>query len=97
MISGQTLRVCREEKPVPTFPDHALALGPPAIVIPRGKLLVPPASAHGYHQLNRVLIALRLRANIAELGLLKLPLNIEQPDNARAAVAIADTLQTHSL
>ncbi|MGO8912932.1 MAG: hypothetical protein ACLQDM_26910, partial [Bradyrhizobium sp.] len=24
MISAQTLRVCREEKPVPTFPDHAL-------------------------------------------------------------------------
>ncbi len=26
MISAQTLRVCREGKPVPTFPDHALAL-----------------------------------------------------------------------
>src|SRR5712675_1224455 len=25
MISAQTLRVCREGKPVPTFPDHALA------------------------------------------------------------------------
>jgi hypothetical protein len=25
MISGQTLRVCPEGKPVPTFPDHALA------------------------------------------------------------------------
>jgi hypothetical protein len=25
MISGQTLRVCPEEKPVSTFPDHALA------------------------------------------------------------------------
>jgi hypothetical protein len=25
MISAQTLRVCREAKPVPTFPDHALA------------------------------------------------------------------------
>jgi hypothetical protein len=24
MISAQTLRVCREEKPVPTFPDHTL-------------------------------------------------------------------------
>jgi len=23
MISGQTSRVCPEEKPVPTFPDHA--------------------------------------------------------------------------
>jgi hypothetical protein len=23
MISAQTLRVCREGKPVPTFPDHA--------------------------------------------------------------------------
>src|SRR6266581_3276467 len=26
MISGQTLRVCPEGKPVSTFPDHALAL-----------------------------------------------------------------------
>src|SRR5258705_4252172 len=26
MISAQTLCVCREGKPVPTFPDHALAL-----------------------------------------------------------------------
>src|SRR4051812_14721265 len=25
MISAQTLRVCREGKPVSTFPDHALA------------------------------------------------------------------------
>jgi hypothetical protein len=25
MISAQTLRVCREGKPIPTFPDHALA------------------------------------------------------------------------
>jgi hypothetical protein len=24
MISGQTLRVCPEGKPLPTFPDHAL-------------------------------------------------------------------------
>src|SRR6185312_9076937 len=26
MISAQTLRVCREGKPLHTFPDHALAL-----------------------------------------------------------------------
>src|SRR5882724_12163033 len=26
MISAQTLRVCREGKPVPTFPDHALGV-----------------------------------------------------------------------
>ena len=26
MISGQTLRVCPEGKPVPTFPDHALRI-----------------------------------------------------------------------
>src|SRR5258705_406557 len=26
MISAQTLHVCREGKPVPTFPDHALAI-----------------------------------------------------------------------
>src|SRR5882724_5979053 len=44
MISGQTLRVCPEGKPVPTFPDHTLAhalskcdmrLPPPAISWPR--------------------------------------------------------------
>src|ERR1700692_3658858 len=29
MISPQTLRVCREGKPVPTFPDHALARSRP--------------------------------------------------------------------
>src|SRR5260370_32399959 len=29
MISAQTLRVCREGKPVPTFPDHALVRDPP--------------------------------------------------------------------
>src|ERR1700759_3030393 len=28
MISAQTLRVCRKEKPLHTFPDHALALHP---------------------------------------------------------------------
>src|SRR5271170_7113076 len=28
MISGQTLRVCPEGKPVPTFPDHALEIHP---------------------------------------------------------------------
>ena len=27
MISAQTLGACREGKPVPTFPDHALARG----------------------------------------------------------------------
>src|SRR5580704_16346389 len=27
MVSAQTLRVCREGKPVSTFPDHALAAG----------------------------------------------------------------------
>ncbi|WP_207234629.1 hypothetical protein, partial [Bradyrhizobium sp. Leo170] len=27
MISAQTLRVCREGKPVSTFPDHALEGG----------------------------------------------------------------------
>jgi hypothetical protein len=26
MISAQTLRVCREGKPVSTFPDHALVV-----------------------------------------------------------------------
>src|ERR1700693_4492387 len=40
------------------------------------ELLVPPTSAHGHQELDRVLVALRLRANIAELRLLKLPLGI---------------------
>src|SRR5712671_4499489 len=31
MISGQTLRVCREGKPVSTFPDHALAAAADAL------------------------------------------------------------------
>src|SRR5258708_31348811 len=35
MISAQTLRVCREGKPVPTFPDHALP-----------RLLVHPSLEH---------------------------------------------------
>jgi ribonucleotide monophosphatase NagD (HAD superfamily) len=30
MISAQTLRVCREGKPVPTFTDHAVSLLRPA-------------------------------------------------------------------
>src|SRR5437764_848669 len=29
MISAQTLRVCREGKPAPTFPDHALTRAEP--------------------------------------------------------------------
>src|SRR6266481_1847683 len=32
MISAQTLRVCREGKPAPTFPDHALG----AMPVPNG-------------------------------------------------------------
>ena len=31
MTSAQSLRVCREGKPVPTFPDHALALRRPIL------------------------------------------------------------------
>src|ERR1700704_1888564 len=33
MISAQTLRVCREGKPVPNFPDHALKPGRDLIVV----------------------------------------------------------------
>ena len=61
------------------------------------KLLVPPPSPHGHQELNRVLIALRLCANIAELRLLILPLRIEETDNARTAAAIIDALQTYRL
>ena len=61
------------------------------------ELLVPPTSAHGHQELDRVLVALRLRANIAELRLLKLPLGIEQTDDARTAAAIVDALQTYGL
>jgi hypothetical protein len=46
MISAQTLRVCREGKPVPTFPDHALearhALG--------GEITEQQAGAEQQHQ-----------------------------------------------
>src|SRR5260370_27191994 len=33
MISGQTLRVCPEGKPVPPFPDHALILNAVAMQV----------------------------------------------------------------
>ena len=61
------------------------------------KLLVPPPSSHGHQELNRVLVALRLGAHIAELRLLILPLRIEQTDDARTAAAIIDLLQTYGL
>src|SRR6266568_2107454 len=43
MISGQTLRVCPEGKPVPTFPDHALkAARLVELGLKRGKGPPPP-------------------------------------------------------
>jgi hypothetical protein len=48
MISAQTLRVCREGKPVPTFPDHALAEAMKARGVPHpvfGILLSPMVGA----------------------------------------------------
>ena len=45
----------------------------------------------------RVLIALRLCANITELRLLILPLRIEQTDDARTAATIVDLLQAYGL
>src|SRR6202048_655942 len=47
MISAQTLRVCREGKPVPTFPDHALPT-----------LLAKLASLHKYGAVFRTLTSL---------------------------------------
>ena len=73
------------------------ARSPNATLVPEGDLLIPPSPTHGHQKLNRVLVALRLRANVAELSLLKLPLGIEQTDDARTAIAIADALQTYSL
>jgi hypothetical protein len=58
------------------------------------ELLVPPPSSHGHQELDRVLVALCLRA---ELRLLILPLRIEQTDGARTAAAIVDALQTYGL
>ena len=63
----------------------------------RCEFLVPPASPHGHQELNRVLVALRLCANIAKLRLLILPLRIEETDDARTAAAIVDLLQMHGL
>jgi len=40
MISAQTLRVCREGKPVPTFPDHALVFFDPYHLRPAADHLV---------------------------------------------------------
>jgi hypothetical protein len=48
MISAQTLRVCREGKPVSTFPDHALgAAMAPAVVMPAPAIpaVMMPAAA----------------------------------------------------
>jgi len=59
--------------------------------------LVPPPSSHGNKELDRVLVALCLRANIAELRLLILPLRIEQADDARTPAAITNALQTYGL
>src|ERR1700690_2526927 len=61
------------------------------------EVLVPPPSSHGHQELDCVLIALCLCANIAELRLLILPLRIEKADDARAAGAIVDALQTYGL
>src|ERR1700719_530748 len=61
------------------------------------ELLVPPTPTHGHQKLDRVLVALCLRANITELRWLILPLRIEQADDTRTAAAIADSLQTYGL
>src|SRR3984885_1833298 len=83
-------------RPAPVVACESSA-GRIATAIRRRELLVPPPSSHGHQELDRVLIALCLCANIAELRLLILPLRIEQTDNARTAAAIIDALQTYRL
>src|SRR3984957_10971389 len=83
-------------RPAPVVACESSA-GRVATAIRRCELLVPPPSSHGHQELDRVLIALCLCANIAELRLLILPLRIEQTDNARTAAAIVDLLQAHGL
>src|SRR6202161_3219627 len=61
------------------------------------ELLVPPPSSHSHQELDRVLIALCLCANIAKLRLLILPLRVEETDDTRTAAAIVDLLQTYGL
>src|SRR5215475_13861308 len=46
MISAQTLRVCREGKPLHTFPDHALAGGCDELMNREHSRLVGPALLH---------------------------------------------------
>jgi hypothetical protein len=55
MISGQTLRICREGKPVSTFPDHAL--GRDLLRKSRAPLTVftralPPRAQQGWWQMR---------------------------------------------
>src|ERR1700722_13316622 len=83
-------------RPAPVVACESSA-GRVATAIRRCELLVPPPSSHGHQELDRVLIALCLCANIAALRLLILPLRIEQTDNARTAAAIVDALQTYRL
>src|ERR1700720_2902077 len=76
---------------LPIMPD-------PIVTAVRGcELSVPPTPTHGHQKLDRVLVALCLRANITELRLLILPLRIEQADDTRTAAAVADALQTYGL
>src|SRR5690348_15796952 len=61
MISAQTLRVCREGKPVSTFPDHALGSGR---LFLRGK-----AAVEGFALFRHLFQKLRRREARAVLGL----------------------------
>ena len=69
MISAQTLRVCREGKPVPTFPDHVL-------VNRRGQLLGDTALAFCRH-VNAVGLA-----QPASKGCLDQTVRLDGPDAA---------------
>nr|WP_229744061.1 hypothetical protein [Aliidongia dinghuensis] len=60
-----------------------------------GDLRIPPAAAHRGQQLDRVAIALRAGADIAQPRLLVLALSVEQVENAGAAAGIANALQPH--
>src|SRR3984893_14983845 len=53
MISAQTLRVCREGKPVPTFPDHALGASQAHVLVdPCGRAGIDRSGIHHFAALE---------------------------------------------
>src|ERR1700733_14550099 len=64
MISAQTLRICREGKPLHTFPDHALVI--PRAGIDRAER--PQCRRFGYRRRDRMLADIGLPQRIDKIG-----------------------------